>query len=180
MNMTLQEFQEKVKIKPFLSLVEKQNFIHEVTASCFDERDGMFVVNHFIKELVYGINLIKYYTDFEITEDDKYEDFLQAGIIQFIELELNDKTYNNEAETEIDILKRLLDDTLREEHCVRNSLSSIISKKLDEVIKTLPDIKGLEDLLKKSVKTVNKIKPEIINAFSKDLSKGNLNLNKNQ
>ena len=81
------------------------------------------------------------------------------------------KKNNND---EIPKLELLLCETVREQKETHNSLSTIISKKLDEIIKVIPDKNEWSKILKNAVKILNKSNPEVVQAFSKELLNGNL------
>ncbi len=167
--LSTERFKKGLKIKCYLPLKLKQAFVQEVISNCIEEREGIFYVNYFVKEMVYKLCILRYYTDYQITDKTDYDSLQERGLFEYVINEISKSNKN-----EISKLEVLLGETIREQKEMYNSLGAIISKKIDEILKVVPSKNEWSKILKNAVKILNKSNPEVVEAFSKELLNGNL------
>lgn len=167
--LNIENFKRNLEIKYYLPLKFKQRLVQEVISNCMEEKNEILYVNYFIKEMVYKLCILSYYTNYQFTDEIDYDSLQEIRAFDYV---LDEITKNNK--DEIPKLESLLCETVREQKEAYNSLSTIISKKLDEIIKMIPDKNEWSKILKNTVKILNKSNPEVIQAFSKELLNGNL------
>ena len=167
--LNIENFKRNLEIKYYLPLKLKQKLVQEVISNCMEEKNEILYVNYFIKEMVYKLCILNYYTNYQFTDEIDYDSLQEIRAFDYVIDEI--KKNNND---EIPKLELLLCETVREQKETHNSLSTIISKKLDEIIKVIPDKNEWSKILKNAVKILNKSNPEVVQAFSKELLNGNL------
>lgn len=167
--LNIEKFKKNLEIKYYLPLKLKQKLVQEIISNCMEEKNEILYVNYFIKEMVYKLCILSYYTNYQFTDEVDYDSLQEIKAFDYV---LDEITKNNKGE--IPKLELLLCETVREQKETYNSLSTIISKKLDEIIKVIPDKNEWSKILKNAVKILNKSNPEVVQAFSKELLSGNL------
>lgn len=167
--LNIEKFKKNLEIKYYLPLKLKQRLVQEVISNCMEEKNEVLYVNYFVKEMVYKLCILSYYTNYQFTDKIDYDSLQEIGAFDFV---INEIMRNNE--DEISKLESLLCETVQEQKETYNSLSTIISKKLNEIIETIPDKNEWSKILKNAVKILNKSNPEVVQAFSKELLSGNL------
>lgn len=167
--LNIEKFKKNLEIKYYLPLKLKQKLVQEIISNCMEEKNEILYVNYFIKEMVYKLCILSYYTNYQFTDEIDYDSLQEIRAFDYV---LDEITKNNK--DEIPKLELLLCETVREQKEAYNSLSTIISKKLNEIIKTIPDKNEWSKILKNAVKILNKSNPEVVQVFSKELLSGNL------
>ena len=143
----------EVKVKPFNSFIEKQLLCLNVLENCMDvDENGMLVCNYFTRKLVKDINIVKQYSDIELSDSDyisEYDFLVQNEIFEYILDRIND--------SELCFIDEMIDCELEQRIKTYNSLEKIVSNKLQQIIDKLPSPKDLQKLSKSLVKDVNKL-----------------------
>lgn len=168
MSITIEQFKENLKFKHYILLTEKQQLINEIIATCFEEKNGLTYINHFVKEMIYKLGILKYYTNFEFANNVGYDELEEVGVFKYVIDSINSKS------SDLKLLNELLNYTIQEYKELNNSLISIISQKADLFINSIPNKKDIKSILNSAVKSLNKTNPEVIKAFSKELFNGDL------
>ncbi len=168
MSITIEQFKENLKINYYIPLAKKQQLINEIIATCFEDKNGLTYINHFIKEMIYKLGILRYYTNFEFKDNIGYDDLEVIGAFQYVIDTINDKSLD------LSILDELLYCTIHESKELNNSLSSIISKQSDLIINSLPNKRDIKNIINNAIKSLNKVSPEVVNAFTKELFNGGL------
>lgn len=167
--LSIENFKKNLEIKYYLPLKLKQKLVQEVISNCIEEKNEILYVNYFVKEMVYKLCILSYYTNYQFTDQIDYDSLQEIKAFDYVMSEI---MKNNK--DEIFKLELLLSETIREQKETCNCLSTIICKKIDEIIKVIPDKNEWSKILKNAVKILNKSKPEVVQAFSKELLGGNL------
>lgn len=167
--LSIENFKKNLEIKYYLPLKLKQKLVQEVISNCIEEKNEILYVNYFVKEMVYKLCILSYYTNYQFTDQIDYDSLQEIKAFDYVMSEI---MKNNK--DEIFKLELLLSETIREQKETCNCLSRIICKKIDEIIKVIPDKNEWSKILKNAVKILNKSKPEVVQAFSKELLGGNL------
>lgn len=167
--LSIENFKKNLEIKYYLPLKLKQRLVQEVISNCIEEKNEILYVNYFVKEMVYKLCILSYYTNYQFTDQIDYDSLQEIKAFDYV---INEIMKNNK--DEIFKLELLLSETIREQKETCNCLSTIICKKIDEIIKAIPDKNEWSKILKNAVKILNKSHPEVVKAFSKELLSGNL------
>ncbi len=168
MSITIEQFKESLKISYYISLAKKQQLINEIIATCFENKNGLTCINHFVKEMIYKLGILRYYTNFEFKDNIGYDDLEVIGAFKYVIDAINNNS------SDLVLLNELLYCTIEESRGLNNSLSSIISKKADLLISSIPDKKDIKGILNSAIKTLSKTNPEVVSAFTKELFNGDL------
>lgn len=142
-----------IEVKSFISFLEKKILCLNVLENCMDVDDnGMIVCDYFVRKLVKDINIVKQYTNIEISDSDYISDYdflVQNGILNDIlsKIDKDEKTFIDEV-IEREIKQRM--ETV-------NSFANIIGNKLQQLIDKIPNDKQLKSLSKSLIKDINKL-----------------------
>lgn len=165
----IESFKKNLEIRYYLPLKLKQKLVQEIISNCIEEKNEILYVNYFVKEMVYKLCILSYYTNYQFTNQIDYDSLQEIKAFDYV---INEIMKNNK--DEIFKLELLLSETIQEQKETCNSLSTIVCKKFDEIIKVIPDKNEWSKVLKNAVKILNKSNPEVVQAFSKELLSGNL------
>lgn len=168
MSITIEQFKESLEINYYIPLAKKQQLINEIIVACFEDKNGLTYINHFIKEMIYKLGILRYYTNFEFKDNIGYDELEVIGAFKYVI-----DTINGES-TDLLLLNELLYCTIEESKELNNSLSFIISKKADLLINSIPNKKDIKTILNSVVRSLNKTNPEVISALTKELFNGDL------
>lgn len=166
---TLDEFKEKVTLRPTISLSETRDIIKLVSDNCIieDKENGVFYIDYLMRDVVYDIAILNFYTNFGDVIDNaelyQYDYLNSIGVYEYI------KTNTNSDITEYYVVQNIENkvDAL-------NSVGSCLHRVLSDVVAKIPDIKDINKTLNSLPKLLNKIDPKVIEAFTKDLKSGNI------
>lgn len=145
-----------IEVKPFISFIEKKILCLNVLENCMDvNENGMVVCDYFLRKLVQDINIIKQYTNIEISDDNYiYEyDFL-------VENELLDYILDRIVDSELSFINEMINKEIKQRISVSNSIENILFQKLQLLIDKIPDEKGIKKLMTEAKKQINGIKPQ--------------------
>lgn len=142
-----------IEVKSFISFLEKKILCLNVLENCMDVDDnGMLVCDYFVRKLVKDVNIVKQYTNIEISDSDYISDYdflVQNGILNDIlsKIDKDEKIFIDEV-IEREIKQRM--ETV-------NSFANIIGNKLQQLIDKIPNDKQLKSLSKSLIKDINKL-----------------------
>lgn len=141
-------------IRQYLSLTEKKILIEKILDICMVE-DGIKRIDFALKMFAYEYMLLKLYSNINIETDDiieLYDELKENNLI--------DKILKLIPESEIELINYILDKEIEQIQLVDNSLSSVVSKRLGELVEKLPDSKEINKMIPKISKQINKISPD--------------------
>lgn len=141
--LSIENFKKNLEIKYYLPLKLKQRLVQEVISNCIEEKNEILYVNYFVKEMVYKLCILSYYTNYQFTDQIDYDSLQEIKAFDYV---INEIMKNNK--DEIFKLELLLSETIREQKETCNCLSTIICKKIDEIIKAIPDKNEWSKILK--------------------------------
>lgn len=143
----------EITVNPFISFIEKQLLCLNVLENCMDvDENGMLVCNYFTRKLVKDINVIKQYSDIELSDSDyinEYDFLVQYKIFDYILDRIN--------KSELYFIDEMISKEIKQRIKTYNSLEKIVSNKLQQVIDKLPSPKDIQKLSKSLVKDMNKL-----------------------
>lgn len=143
----------QIEVKPRISFIEKKLLCLNVLENCMDvDENGMVVCDYFLRKLVRDINIIKQYSNIELSDDNyisEYDFIVENELWDYILDRIND--------SELCFIDEMIDCELEQRIKTYNSLEKIVSNKLQQIIDKLPSPKDLQKLSKSLVKDVNKL-----------------------
>lgn len=130
--------EKELEIKKYIPVMEKKAFVMDVIAACTDDIDDFITVDRFNMDIYFDMNMIKMYTNLEITSGldemiEQYDVLCEHGLLSKI-IEL----FENEYASTYSILEGQLEELL-----IQNSMEAQIVKitnKINNVIDMLGKI----------------------------------------
>ncbi len=169
------ELVNEIQVKKYISITEKQmtingfadddgNYYPGIIDSCLEKKDGMYFINYFRKEMLVNLAIVQSYCDnveFDEIENENmtmYDFYNISGILK--------KVIDNIPDLEYWKFTDFVDSTLQQELDVRNSVSAVLNRGIEDV-KII-----LEDKAMQFIKIVEKnTDPNVIKKLFKSLFK---------
>jgi hypothetical protein len=160
---TFKEFKEKVKIDKYIPINTKRLLIDTVKNSCIYEQDGMYYIDYIQKEIAYNLAILSFYTDFVTDNINTYDHLNNMGAFDYI---------CQTIESECNFIYNMINKELNQKVNTLNSVGAVIAKTLGDFINKVPNLSSLSGLLSNLPKTLNKVNPEVLKIFAKELGNG--------
>lgn len=160
---TLKEFKEKVKIEKYIPINTKRLLIDTVKNSCIYEQDGMYYIDYVQKEIAYNLAILSFYTDFVTDNINTYDHLNNMGAFDYI---------CQKIESECNFIYNMINKELNQKVNTLNSVGTVIAKTLGDFINKVPNLSSLSGLLSNLPKALNKVNPEVLKIFAKELGNG--------
>ena len=106
--LSIENFKKNLEIKYYLPLKLKQKLVQEVISNCIEEKNEILYVNYFVKEMVYKLCILSYYTNYQFTDQIDYDSLQEIKAFDYVMSEI---MKNNK--DEIFKLELLLSETIR-------------------------------------------------------------------
>jgi len=174
---TIEEIKEKlnkntlieeigIKISKHLPFSIKSTMIETIIDSCLKEKDGIWVINYLIKEMVVSFMLCNNHSNLMIQEEedifDAYDYLKSVNIIDYI--------LDNIDKNELNSFINIIDMELQQEIQVRNSFKNYLIKSLNKIIESTPNEKEIKKILKTTQKEFSKFDPNKLSILNDILS----------
>ena len=164
---TLDEFKEKVTIKPISTFIARDIADLLYTNCVIKDNYDTFYIDRIMYDVVLDFSLIYLTTDFyNVVENSAlyiYEDFKTIGICDYV--------FSRTDEYLIYRIEQEIEDRVKN----ANSIGASLSRCVDKLVDKIPDTKEVSKFINNIPKVLNKIDPKIINAFSIDKNSGVIN-----
>ncbi|MDD4804546.1 MAG: hypothetical protein PHN69_05160 [Candidatus Pacebacteria bacterium] len=150
---------------------EEVDGIKEVTGiidDCIKEKNGMYYIDHFAKEVSFVLCVVMNYTDLEFDEIELKEGYTIYDFI--MESRIWECVQKHIPEEEMRKIHNLLDESLYQELEIKNSLQGILSRnliKFVDVVDKNMNPKEMKSLLKAVSKEVKGLDQDKIKELSK-------------
>ena len=82
--LNIEKFKKNLEIKYYLPLKLKQRLVQEVISNCMEEKNEVLYVNYFVKEMVYKLCILSYYTNYQFTDKIDYDSLQEIGAFDFV------------------------------------------------------------------------------------------------
>ena len=136
--------EKSLKIKNYISIMEKKRFVMDVIASCTDENDGFVFVDRFKMNIYFNMKMLGLYTNLEVEENfddmiEQYDILCENGLFDNIIA-----VFKDDYAAMCKVLDGMLDELL-----VQNSIEAQvvrIANKLSAMIDAISDNLGDIDL----------------------------------
>lgn len=164
----LEEFEEKVKFKNYISISDKNEIINLVWNNCIvkDEENNIYYIDSVMQDVAFHLAVLRYYTDFysiyEYAEEYSYDELAEAGIFKEIE-HTNYDIYSISDIIYFDFARRVN---------AMNSTGASLYRLLGGLLDKMPDANEISKTIKELPEVLNKVDPKVIEMFGKDLKNG--------
>jgi hypothetical protein len=174
LDMTLDEFKEKVEIKKFISIYAQKQIVEMVYSNCVveDTANGIYYIDEIMQQVALDFAVLEHYTNFyDVIENAQaytYDYLYEVGVFGY----LNDKSKNGEMDVH-NVCRAISNFTMRIADL--NNVGSCLHRTIKEVVSNLPKVdldKAIKGLTKALPKAINSIDKEVLNIFVKDLKEG--------
>lgn len=136
----------------YLNMATKKLLVDQVVANAIEENDdGFKYVNYFAKMAALYYSLLEGYTDID-TDTKDLDDLIADGTV--------DDLLKSIPSSELNAILEAVKSKAQQEIDVHNSLSAVLSRKIDTVIEKMPSNRQITSWLNKLPKTLEKISPE--------------------
>lgn len=142
---------------------------NKLKVAYFSPADDIEYSNTELKDAIFKVFVLKFYTDIDMTNVD----YLLAANVA-LQSGLFDEVVNNIPVSEMITLKEMIDNSIAEEKYriqQENSIENQLNRFLTKVIEKIPDDKKIVSMVKTLKKELNGFKPEKIK-FLNDILKG--------
>lgn len=161
-----------IEVKKYLSINDKLSLVYKIIEMARESSEDLFKINYVYKEFFYEIEMIRAYSNIDfstidkLANSDKIEEQEKYGdkLIEFYDLlkehGIIDYTLNLINTDEKVFIKQCINEQIKENHVVNNSLGAILSKALDKLIEKIPTDEGMKLVATELVNNLKKINPE--------------------
>ena len=129
----------ELEVKKYIPVMEKKAFVMDVIAACTDDIDDFIAVDRFNMDIYFDMNMIKMYTNLEITSGldemiEQYDVLCEHGLLSKI-IEL----FENEYASTYSILEGQLEELL-----IQNSMEAQIVKITNKINKVIGELGSVD------------------------------------
>ncbi len=155
-----------IEISKYLPFTIKSTMIETIIDSCLKEKDGIWIIDYLIKEMVINFMLCNNYSNLIIQEEedifDAYDYLTSTNVIDYILINID--------KNELDSFMNIIDKELQQEIQVRNSFKNYLIKSLNKIIESTPNEKEVKKILKTAKKEFAKFDPNKLSTLNNILS----------
>lgn len=146
----------KIKLKTYLPILDKINFVSYIYQFSIDE-ENFNVVDHNSLDISFKTRFVEVYTDIKLPENiiDGYNLIMSTGLFNLV--------YNNLPECEKEELQQVLDNYINKKQDIyerENSISNVVKVAIDRLLKNIPSGEELQKLIGELGKEVKNFDPD--------------------
>lgn len=142
---------------PYLPFAAKQMILDQCVHTALKEREGIWYVDYIALEIAENLAYLSFYTDFTLEGELPYDLLCELGIFGRIK---------QECSADIAAFAPYITQSAQELAAARNALGPALARTVDKILAKLPSKKEAQALLNKIPKIVNKLDPQVIQAFA--------------
>ena len=167
-----------IEVRKYLPINDKLNLVYKIIEMSNENSGDLFKINYVYKQFFYEIEMVRAYSNIDfstidkLADSDKIEEQEKYGdkLIEFYDLlkehGIIDYTLDLINTDEKVFIKQCINEQIKENHVVNNSLGSILSKALDKLIEKIPTDEGMKSVATELVNNLKKINPENLKLLS--------------
>ena len=173
LDMTLEDFKDKVEIKKNISIYAQKQIVDIVYANCVinDEENGVYYIDEIMQQVALDFAVLEHCTNFyDVIENAQlytYDYLYEIGVFGY----LSDMSKDGQ----MDIHNACVAITnFNERVASLNSVGSCLHRLVKDFIKKMPDAKSLDKIIKGLPKAINSIDKDVLGALANKSNNGKI------
>lgn len=152
---------KEIIIKEYLSFPIKKIMINNILEFSKVNQNSLIKIDYALMEMVKTVSIITQYTNIEMLED------IVSAYDYMKENKIDEYVFDKISKDEILFIEKVIDLEIKQIKELDNSIQSVLSKFLNDLVDNLPDEKTINKIIKDIPKSLNKINPETLAVLKK-------------